>query len=69
MKKLSELATAIKERRRVLKITQVDLAQISQVSLRSLKEIERGKANPTWTQVTKILLALGWDIKLVEVGK
>lgn len=69
MNTLSELAIAIKKRRRVLKITQVDLAQISRVSLRSLKEIERGKANPTWNQVTKILVALGWDMELVEVGK
>ncbi|MDQ3002654.1 MAG: helix-turn-helix domain-containing protein [Fibrobacterota bacterium] len=60
------LAQSIKERRRILKITQKELSQISGVSLRSLKQLESGKGNPTWNQVYKILEVLGWDLKLSE---
>lgn len=66
MKTLVELAEAIKQRRRLLKITQEDLAEIASVSLRSLKSIETGKANPTWNQMEKICEALGWEVELKE---
>lgn len=62
----ANLAHAIKKRRRSLKITQHDLAQIAGISLRSLKGIETDQANPTWNQVAKLLDALGWEIELRE---
>ncbi len=63
---LMKLARSIKLRRRLLKITQEDLAEVAGVSLRSLKDFERGKANPTWNQVAKIIEALGWEMDLKE---
>jgi predicted transcriptional regulator len=66
MKSLLALGKAVKQRRHFLKITQEDLAQIAEVSLRSLKALEMGKANPTWNQVDKILQALGWEMELKE---
>lgn len=66
MNSLMEIASAIKQRRQLLKISQDDLAQISGISLRSLKALERGKANPTWNQLSKILTTLGWEMALQE---
>lgn len=61
-----ELGKAIKVRRNLLGITQEALSQISGTSLRSLKAIEKGDANPTLSQLTKIIHALGWKLDLTE---
>lgn len=51
----------IKERRSLLGITQQDLADISGVSLRTIKEIETGKGNPAVNTLVKILDVLGLE--------
>ncbi len=66
-KSVAELGQAIKKRRLLLDITQEDLSQIGGVSLRSLKALEKGEANPTWSQITKIIQVLGWKLELKEV--
>jgi predicted transcriptional regulator len=59
---------AMKKRRARLEITQETLAQISGVSLRSIKEMEKGTGNPTLIQLTKVLHVLGWVLELKERG-
>ena len=59
---------AMKKRRARLDITQETLAQISGVSLRSIKEMEKGTGNPTLSQLTKVLRVLGWVLELKERG-
>lgn len=59
-----ELGKYIKARRNVLGISQNDLAEIAGISIRSLKDIETGKGNPTLEQLTKILSPLGLLIRL-----
>ncbi|MDH2208584.1 helix-turn-helix domain-containing protein [Empedobacter sp. GD03644] len=54
----------IKERRKVLDITQETLADISGVGLRTLKQFESGKGNPTLETLQKLCDALGLEIKL-----
>ncbi|MCA4776116.1 helix-turn-helix transcriptional regulator [Empedobacter stercoris] len=54
----------IKERRKVLDITQESLAEISGVGLRTLKQFESGKGNPTLETLQKLCDALGLEIKL-----
>lgn len=61
MEKIGEI---IKKRRKLLKITQNDLSEISGVSLRSLKDIETGKGNPTISQLLKILNSLGLKLNI-----
>jgi len=53
-------------RRSLLKISQMDLSEITGISLRSLKDIETGKGNPTIDQLNKILGPLGLTI-IIEV--
>ena len=58
----------LKERREMLKVTQESLAELSGVGLRTLKQIETGKGNPTILTLQKLADVLGMEI-LVEVKK
>lgn len=58
-----ELRDIMKQRRETLSLTQLDLAEMSQVSLATIKDIERGKGNPTLNNVEKILDILGIEIE------
>ena len=61
---MSELIKTIKERREVLQVTQEGLAQLSGVGLRTLKQFESGKGNPTLSTLHKIADVLGMEICL-----
>jgi len=65
---LSELILEVKQRRESLNVTQEQLAEISGVGLRTLKQFESGKGNPTLQTLNKLADALGLKIKL-EVKK
>jgi transcriptional regulator with XRE-family HTH domain len=60
----SHIYETIKERRALLDITQQDLADISGVGLRTIKEIETLKGNPSLNTLLKILDVLGIEIGL-----
>lgn len=57
-----ELNEVIKSRRKVLAISQLDLAEMAEVSLATVKDIERGKGNPSLSTVNKLLGVLGLEI-------
>jgi transcriptional regulator with XRE-family HTH domain len=57
-----ELINIVKERRESLKVTQEILAELSGVGLRTLKEFESGKGNPTLATLQKIGDALGLEL-------
>jgi len=54
----------LKNRREELQVTQETLADISGVGLRTLKQFERGKGNPTLETLTKLADALGMEVHL-----
>ena len=54
-----ELGLIIKKRRKLLNISQKELADISGVALRKLVDIENAKANPTMDTLLKIMDTLG----------
>lgn len=60
-----ELIKALKDRRDALKVNQEYLAELSGVSLRTLKAIESGKGNPTFETLNKLAKVLGMELKLV----
>ena len=59
-----DLINTIKERRENLKVNQEDLAKLSGVGLRTLKQFESGKGNPTLKTIQKMTDVLGLDICL-----
>lgn len=58
-----ELNEVIKSRRKVLAISQLDLAEMAEVSLATVKDIERGKGNPSLSTVNKLLGVLGLEME------
>ncbi|MGM9699699.1 MAG: helix-turn-helix transcriptional regulator [Prevotella sp.] len=52
----------MKKRRKELEISQLDLAEMAEVSLATVKDIERGKGNPSLNTVKRILMVLGMEI-------
>jgi transcriptional regulator with XRE-family HTH domain len=60
----TELIKSIKERREVLKVTQETLAELSGVGLRTLKQFESGKGNPTLSTLQKLSDVLGMEVCL-----
>jgi transcriptional regulator with XRE-family HTH domain len=59
-----EIIKTIKERRDALQVTQETLAQLSGVGLRTLKQFESGKGNPTLQTVQKLADVLGLELGL-----
>lgn len=57
-----ELNEVIKSRRKILAISQLDLAEMAEVSLATVKDIERGKGNPSLSTVNKLLGVLGLEM-------
>jgi len=60
----TELIKTIKERREALQVTQEGLAELSGVGLRTLKQLESGKGNPTLSTLHKICDVLGMEVCL-----
>jgi len=60
----TELIKTIKERREALQVTQETLAELSGVGLRTLKQFESGKGNPTLLTLQKIAEVVGMEISL-----
>ncbi len=59
-----ELIKTIKARREELQVTQQTLAELSEVGLRTLKQFERGKGNPTLLTLQKLTDVLGMEVCL-----
>ena len=56
------LVTSLKERREMLQVTQESLAELSGVGLRTLKQFESNKGNPTLQTLQKLAHALGMEL-------
>ena len=56
------LEEVMKERRTKLNISQLDLAEMAGVSLATVKDIERGKGNPSLATIQKIMEVLGMEM-------
>jgi transcriptional regulator with XRE-family HTH domain len=64
MMHFTELVKTIKKRRADLKVSQETLAELSGVGLRTLKQFESGKGNPTLLTLQKISNVLGLEVSL-----
>lgn len=60
----TDLIKTIKERREALQVTQETLAELSGVGLRTLKQFESGKGNPTLLTLQKLADVLGLEVSL-----
>lgn len=60
-----EIFNIVKARRESLHVTQETLAQLSGVALRTLKQFESGKGNPTLQTLQKLGDALGLEVTVI----
>ncbi|WP_316831617.1 helix-turn-helix transcriptional regulator [Pedobacter aquatilis] len=58
------IGNLLNERRRQLRMTQFDLAELAGISVNTLYKIERGQGNPTLAVIEKITLILGLELSL-----
>ncbi|SEA42654.1 Helix-turn-helix [Arachidicoccus rhizosphaerae] len=61
---LEKIIKTVKSRRESLQVTQETLADLSGVGLRTLKQFESGKGNPTLATLQKLAGALGMEVTL-----
>ena len=59
-----KLIQTIKERREMMRVTQETLAELAGVGLRTLKQLESGKGNPTLQTLQKLTDVLGMEVCL-----
>jgi y4mF family transcriptional regulator len=59
------LALMVRQRRKELKIKQKDLADTTQVALRTLRDIEKGLGNPSLQTLIKVMDVLGISLQFV----
>jgi transcriptional regulator with XRE-family HTH domain len=64
MAHFEELKKTIKTRREAMQVTQETLAALSGVGLRTLKQLESGKGNPTLQTLQKLSDVLGMEVCL-----
>ena len=62
------LKEATKQRRKVLRLTQADLAEMAGVAKRTVFQIENGTGNPTIEVLEKIMDVLGLKIAYLVKG-
>ena len=60
------LGTQIEKRRKQLRVSQADLAELSGVSLRTVNAVEKGRANPSVETLSRILEPIGLVLALKE---
>ena len=64
-----EFGSIIKERRKILKINQEDLSEISEVALHTISDIESGKGNPTLQVIYRLCDVLGLKLSIKVKGE
>ena len=62
---LNNIVETLKKRRIRLQVTQETLALLTGVSLRTIKQLEAGKGNPTLETIQKLADALGLELQLI----
>jgi y4mF family transcriptional regulator len=62
MENENNLVQLIKQKRKKLKLTQVELAQKAGVGLRFLRELESGKTTLRMDKVNQVLTLLGYEL-------
>ena len=64
---ITELALRIEEHRHYLGLTQQELAELSQVSVRTIREVEAGRGNIGIQPFIRVLKVLGLSVSIVPL--
>ena len=64
-----EIGQLIRERRGILRLQQKDLAELAEVSLRTIIQVENGQGNPSLDTINKLAQVLGMEVQLNIISK
>ena len=59
-----EIGIIIKERRRILKVNQLELSELAGIGINTLVAIERGQGNPKLETLISVLNVLGLQLSI-----
>ena len=59
-----EIGNIIKERRRILKVNQLELSELAGIGINTLVAIERGQGNPKLETLISVLDVLGLQLSI-----
>ncbi len=65
----TDLSIFIKEKRKLLEITQKDLADRAGVGLRFIRDMEQGKRSLNLSKVNQVLLLFGCEMGPVKIDR
>jgi y4mF family transcriptional regulator len=65
----SNLTIFLKEKRKLLEITQKDLADRAGVGLRFIRDMEQGKRSLDLSKVNQVLLLFGYEMGPVRISR
>lgn len=60
-----ELGSILRQRRKLAKINQRDLAGLSDLAVHTISDLESGKGNPTLEVLSRVCGVLGLEVRLV----
>jgi len=66
-KKSNPISIFVKERRKKLKLTQMELAEKAGVGLRFVRELEQGKDSLQLNKVNQVLFLFGYEVGPVKI--
>lgn len=61
-----DIPTILKERRATLNVSQQELSEMADVSLATIKDLERGVGNPSLKTLERIAVVLGLELTLTR---
>jgi len=59
---LDQISELIKSRRKELNIKQEDLSEITQIAIRTIRDLEKGIGNPSLQTIQKLMEVLGIEL-------
>lgn len=71
VKDATDLAERVRSRRKQLRLTQQELADLAGISLRAVNQLESGSSSMSFTKLMEILSVLGLTLKLevIPIGR
>lgn len=60
---LSQLSELLISRRKELNIKQEDLSELSGIAIRTIRDLEKGKGNPSLDTIEKLMKILGFELQ------
>jgi transcriptional regulator with XRE-family HTH domain len=59
-----ELAQMIRQRRKILQLSQAQLSELAEVGIKTIYALEQAQANPSWEVLRTILDTLGLEMTI-----